>query len=286
MISSGPGAGDAHGLRCMEIWGGSQAVEQSVTTPGLDVWICSQPYKGATGGGDVHYVSLCGGGVITRLILADISGHGEAVSEVATALRNLVRRNINTKSQTRLVQALNRQFAELAQMRRFATAVVVTYLATTDRLTLCNAGHPRPLWYRAATGDWAVLSSEAPGAAAQPANLPLGLDEDTPYDQFSLALERGDYLLLYSDALTEAADPAGQLLGEPGLLNIVRSLDMRGPSEIGPDLLKAVRGYRGGHNPDDDLTLLTLRHTARPPRRPSLAEKIDVYAKVFGLKAV
>ena len=45
-----------------------------------------------------------------------------------------MRRNINKKSQKRLVHALNRQFTELAQLQRFATAIVATYLATTDSL--------------------------------------------------------------------------------------------------------------------------------------------------------
>ncbi|MGL4554849.1 MAG: PP2C family protein-serine/threonine phosphatase, partial [Gemmataceae bacterium] len=138
-----------HGMACMEIWGGSQAADTSVSTPGLDVWVYSRPYAGADGGGDVHYVSLCGGGVITRLILADVSGHGASVAEFGRSLRDMMRRNINNKSQDGLVKDLNRQFGELAKLRRFATAVVATYLTSGDRLTVCNAGHPRPLWYRA-----------------------------------------------------------------------------------------------------------------------------------------
>src|SRR3954471_14429319 len=101
-----------HALRCMEIFGGSGAREEHLSTPGLDAWISSAPFEGAADGGDVHYLSLCGGGVITRLILADVSGHGREVADVATALRALMRKNINSKSQGRLVRALNRQFAE------------------------------------------------------------------------------------------------------------------------------------------------------------------------------
>ncbi len=54
------------------------------------------------------------------------------------------------------------QFAELAQLRRFATAIVATYLATTDRLTISNAAHPRPIRYRAADRAWSILASDAP----------------------------------------------------------------------------------------------------------------------------
>jgi serine phosphatase RsbU (regulator of sigma subunit) len=270
----------------MEIWGGTHAVEQSVATPGLDVWVYSRPFEGATRGGDVHYVSLCGGGVITRLIVADVSGHGAPVAELAGSLRTLMRRNINRKSQTRLVRALNQQFAGLAQMHRFATAIVATYLASHRRLTICNAGHPRPLWYRAATAIWAVLTPESLAPSGDAANLPLGLDDETPYDQFSTPLGRGDIVLLYTDALTEAHDPTGRLLGEEGLLEFARGIDMADPHQVGPALLERLDQYRAGHAPDDDITLLALHHNAGPPKRLSVRDKLDVYAKVFGLRPV
>src|SRR5688500_12623820 len=42
-------------MQCMEVWGGNQAVETSVTMAGLDAWVYSRPYGGdAAGGGDVH----------------------------------------------------------------------------------------------------------------------------------------------------------------------------------------------------------------------------------------
>jgi hypothetical protein len=80
-------APDRHAMQCMEIWGGSHAAESAVTTPGLDTWVYSRPHQGAAEGGDVRYVSLCGGGVITRLVVADISGHGAGVAEFAGMLR-------------------------------------------------------------------------------------------------------------------------------------------------------------------------------------------------------
>ena len=142
-----------HTLQCMEIWGGIEPVERAVSTPGLDLWVFSQPFEGDAQGGDVYYVTLCGGGIITRIVVADVSGHGSSVAEFSLSLRSLLRKNINQKSQKRLVERLNRQFTEMAALRRFATALVVTYLASTNRLTVCNAGHPHPLLYSAATGD-------------------------------------------------------------------------------------------------------------------------------------
>lgn len=269
-------------MRCMEIRGGSRAVEESLETPGLDAWVYSRPFEGDDHGGDVYYVSLCGGGTITRIVVADVSGHGARVADFSSTLRELMRKNINAKSQTRLVKALNREFGQSAGLLRFATAVVATYLAHLRRLTVCNAGHPRPLWYRAATGVWEWLDRD-PGV---PGNLPLGVDDDSPYRQFAVDLGPGDVVVLYTDALTEAADASGGLLGEEGLIAIARGLDPAAPERIGPALLAAVEAHRGGRPADDDLTLLTIVHTGEGPRPPGLGEKLDVYAKVFGLKSI
>jgi serine phosphatase RsbU (regulator of sigma subunit) len=270
----------------MEIWGGSHAANTSVSTPGLDFWIYSRPHEQSGAGGDVHYVSLCGGGVITRFILADVSGHGASAADMARSLRELMRRNINRKSHTRLVKELNRQFSALAEQRRFATAVVGTYLATDDRLTICNAGHPRPFWYRADAGKWLLLAG-TDGADASPlANLPLGVDDSTTYPQSALDLARGDLALIYTDALTEGTDAGGRQLGEGGLFDLVRQLDVAEPAKVAEGLIQRLDGYRQGRAPDDDLTFLLLHRNAGGPARLSLRQKLDVYAKVFGLKSV
>ena len=275
-------SGPPHTMHCMEIRGGNRAVEGAVRTPGLDLWVFSQPYHADDRGGDVHYVSVCGGGIITRMIVADVSGHGATVGEFSGQLRDLMRRNINDKSQKRLVGSLNRQFSELAQLKVFATAIVATYLATTDRLAVCNVAHPRPLRFRASTGSWSVLTDEAaPGS-----NLPLGLDSGTKYEQFTVQLEPGDYVIIYTDALIEAADASDSLLGENGLLEIARGLDPSAPDRLGPGLVEGVRRHRSGVAAEDDVTLLVLHHNGGPPRKPSIGEKLDVYAKVFGLKTV
>lgn len=281
------GGRDQHTLQCMEIWGGIEPVERTVSTPGLDLWVFSQPFGGEQQGGDVYYLTLCGGGLITRIVVADVSGHGASVAEFSLSLRALLRKNINQKSQKRLVECLNRQFAEMAEMRRFATALVVTYLASTDRLSVCNAGHPRPLFYRAIDQKWSLLS-RASDDRDDGGNLPLGLDESTRYQTFEVTLMPGDLALLYTDALIEAADPTGKLLGESGLLELVQSLHLATatPGTIGSNLLAEVGRHRGLVNAEDDVTIIVLHHNGSDSPRLSVAQKLDVYAKVFHFKSV
>ena len=103
-----------------------------------------------------------------------------------------------------------------------------------------------------------------------------------------MKLGRGDLVLFYTDALIEAADGAGQLLGESGLLEVARRLDasVSAPVSVGTSLLEAVARHRGEAPADDDVTLVVLHHNASASPRLTLGEKVDVYAKVFGLKPV
>jgi serine phosphatase RsbU (regulator of sigma subunit) len=271
----------------MEIWGGIEPVEKSLATPGLDLWVYSQPFRGEEEGGDVYYVSLCGGGLITRIAVADVSGHGRSVAGFSSSLRAIIRRNINQKSQDRLVRELDRQFAAMAAMRHFATAIVATCLASTDRLSISVAGHPSPLLRRARDGQWSLIA-QGGGAAGPLANLPLGLDEGSGYANLTLDFAPGDVVVFYTDALIEAADEHGRLLGPEGLLDAARQADLAEatPRRLGVAILEAVENHRQGQPAADDLTLVVARHNAGSPRKLSLAQKIDVYAKVFGLRPV
>jgi serine phosphatase RsbU (regulator of sigma subunit) len=220
------------------------------------------------------------------LILADVSGHGAAVADMARSLRDLMRRNINRKSQSRLVGELNRQFNDLARLSRFATALVATYLANRQQLTLCNAGHPRPLWYRAASDQWSFVDADDHDRAGRLANLPLGVDTSTAYPQLTLEMNPGDIVFFYTDALTELADSKGEMLGEQGLRRLMESIRAADAPSMAQALVTALERHHEGRAADDDATFLLLFHRAYHPKRLSIGEKIDVYAKVFGLKPV
>lgn len=257
-------------MQCMEVWGGNQPVDSGVVMAGLDAWVFSQPYAGAAAGGDVHYVSSCATGRITRLLVADVSGHGAAVSETSLALRSLMRRYVNFIDQTQFVRSLNDEFVSLSRNGSFATAVVTTYFAPTGEISLCNAGHPPPLLYRAKTRTWSLVEAGARPNAAAPANLPLGIVDLTAYEQFSLRLRTGDLILCYTDSLIEAKDPAGEWIGPNGLLEIVRTLDVSEPAALIPALIAAIRDHAEGNLTDDDITVLLFRPNGLAPQAPFL----------------
>jgi sigma-B regulation protein RsbU (phosphoserine phosphatase) len=112
----------------MEVWGGNQAVDTGVAMSGLDAWVYSKPFGQSEAGGDVYYVSSCATGRITRLLVADVAGHGGAVDKTAVELRGLMRQFVNYLDQTRFVTEMNARFSALSQNGCCATADVVANL--------------------------------------------------------------------------------------------------------------------------------------------------------------
>jgi serine phosphatase RsbU (regulator of sigma subunit) len=267
-------------MQCMEVWGGSQLTARGVEMGGLDAWVYSKPYEQAAEGGDVYYASSCATGRISRLLLADVSGHGNAVADTAVELRALMRRYVNFLDQTEFVRSMNRQFIAMSRQERFATAVVTTFFATTRRMSICNAGHPRPLLYRVRTGQWSIVeqnSDDRPEAS----NIPLGILDLTEYEQFDVELEAGDLVLCYTDALTESRQADGEFIGEAGLLKIARELRTNEPEQLIPSLLAAVGAKHAGNLDGDDVTVLLLRPSGKRPRY-SFFERLWAQLRLMG----
>lgn len=273
------------GLACMEVWGGNASADETLSAPGMDVRIVCRPYQGNAGGGDIHYMSLCGSGNITRYAIADVSGHGDGVSEIAGSLRGLMRRHINRVDQSRMARAINEEFDELSSSGMFATALLATYYAPSDHLIVCNAGHPPPLWYRTSRNAWEQLVSQDQAASRGSGlrNLPLGVISPTEYEQFAVRLDPGDIVVLYTDALSEAKDGSGSQLGTQGLLDLCNTLDSSDPARFPFTLLDAVGAYRSGEPSDDDETLIVLSHNASDPPRQSIGEKFRMLGKMMGI---
>jgi phosphoserine phosphatase RsbU/P len=275
------GTEPAQQMQCMEVWGGSQLTARTVELAGLDAWVYSKPFGQAQRGGDVYYASSCATGRIARLLLADVSGHGKMVAATAADLRALMRRFVNRLDQTEFVRLLNHQFAKLSRAGTFATAIVATYFAPSQRLILCNAGHPRPLLYRATEQEWSFLGTEEPNHESQARNLPLGILDVADYEQFDVELEPGDCLLCYTDALIESHDADGEMLGEAGLLRIVRLLGDVESQELTKTLLHEISERYPDNLSEDDVTVLVLRANGHKPQY-SLREIFRAQIRLVG----
>jgi serine phosphatase RsbU (regulator of sigma subunit) len=248
-------------LACFELWGGNGSVNHAVELPGLSGWVYSMPIEPGLDGGDVHFLSVCSKGKVSRIAVADVAGHGSHASLMAENLRKVLQRHTNNWDQSALMRELNEAFSRESTHSQFATAAVLGFYAETGELLFSSAGHPPALWYRAKDESWEVLQDYTPHSV-EIGGLPLGLIPGTDYCQTGVRLGAGDTLLLYTDGITEARNPSGSELGHEGLLQSVRSLSLGSPVDICRDLLSAVRKYRADEPRHDDETLLVLQYMA------------------------
>src|SRR5215469_11713345 len=160
-------------LACFELWGGNRSADHPVELPGLAGWVYSQPLEPDAGGGDVHYLSVCSKGMVSRVALADVAGHGRGASLIAENLRHVLQRHTDNWDQSALMRELNEAFASQSE-GEYATAAVLSFYFESGELLFTNAGHPPILWYHAWDHSWDLLEAGTP-FAVDIEGLPLGL---------------------------------------------------------------------------------------------------------------
>jgi sigma-B regulation protein RsbU (phosphoserine phosphatase) len=252
-------------LECAETWAGNERTSSVVELPGLVVWVHSVPAGPTDAGGDVHYLSVCPSCIVSRIALADVSGHGLAVKALGEKLQELMQQYLRALEQVGLMQDLNQAVQHELDDVHYATMVAVGWHGRRGLLVVTNAGHPPPLWYRAARREWSWLETQRASERGRPAGLPLGLLPDIRYDRTVIKPQVGDLVVLYTDGASEATNPAGEELGRDGLMASARTLDSSSAEVLGTSLTSAVRGFRGGVEPADDETIIVLQAVAINP---------------------
>jgi sigma-B regulation protein RsbU (phosphoserine phosphatase) len=246
-------------LACAETWASNKRTASLVELPGLTAWVYSAPVGPGHAGGDVHYVSVCPSCIVSRIALADVSGHGQAVAVFGEKLKEFMQRYLLDLEQIALMRDLNHVVREELGDGHYATMVAVGFHGRRGLVILTNAGHPPPLWYRASPNEWSWLETQRPSERGRSAGVPLGLFADVAYDRLVVKPKSGDLIVLYSDGVSEATSPSGNELGRDGLMNMARALDSSSAEALGTQLALALRAFRGDGEPLDDVTIIVMR---------------------------
>ena len=120
----------------------------------------------------------------------------------------------------------------------------------------CSAGSGRLRPHR---GSFICTARPGPVRSLHGDNLPLGVREGEIYDQVSVPFEPGDLLLFYSDGITEARNPAGELFGPMRLEECVVSNGNLEPEPLVEGIRQAVAAFTGSERLTDDLTSVAIR---------------------------
>ena len=237
-------------IHCSEIWGGINVASEDVCTSGITATIHSTA-SGAIHGGDIYYFSVCSYDVLTRVVLADMRGHGEEAAELSGWLYKLLLEFMNSTDGAGILRGLNEKIVERG-FRALTTAVVLSFNRLDRTLFYANAGHPPPLAWSAKSGWNNLHMIDSLG----PANLPLGIKSNTHYDQASQTLAPGDRLFLYSDGITECPNANGDFFDEDRLLRLLDENKNEELHVLKQELKENLEAFSGGQLLHDDCTFL------------------------------
>jgi sigma-B regulation protein RsbU (phosphoserine phosphatase) len=148
-----------------------------------------------------------------------------------------------------IIARVNRELCQNNNDMMFVTLFFGMLSLDTGEVLYCNAGHNPP--YRVNCGD--------PQAIEDAKGMILGIRPHAAYTTGKLILAPRETLYLYSDGVTEAHDPVGNLFCEHRLEAVLRTHAGRGSREVVGGVTEALKGFVGTAPQSDDITMLAVR---------------------------
>ncbi len=186
----------------------------------------------------------------TAFLLADVSGKGLGAALCTNLLQGALSGMTLGTDPARVFNHVNRFLCDHAEIGRYAT-MFFGIIDDQGHLEYINAGHPSPFLIRSGVAEDVFTEG----------SYPVGLVPEAEYTTVCLKLEPGDTLVLFSDGVTEAMDPAEQLFGVPRLKEVLMGAATQTPlDELQRKVLDAVENFAHGASQADDLTLLLVRY--------------------------
>ena len=219
--------------------------------PNLPQWQIAAYYGPARAvGGDFYdFIEMPGGRI--GIAVGDVTDKGVPAALVMARTHSILRAEASrSDSPGEILARANELLVPEMPARMFVTCLFAILDPRTGRMVLANAGHNLPY----VRTDDGVVELRATG-------MPLGLMADIKYDETEGVIAPGSNVLLYSDGLVEAHDPAQEMFGFPRLRQAM-TIDDAG-SDLLDRLLEDLRAFTGADwEQEDDITLVTLRRAS------------------------
>ncbi|MFQ6099512.1 MAG: PP2C family protein-serine/threonine phosphatase, partial [Armatimonadota bacterium] len=185
--------------------------------------------------------------------IADVSGRGVVAALHLSLLKYAVHAAAQVHAQPGEIAAqanriLYPHFATL-EFELFVGMFFAVLDLRTGQLTYVNAGHVPPFILR---GSGEVRELRTGG-------LVLGVDTLAPYREQAARLEPGDALIVCTDGINGAVNPAGEELTAEDLAREVADMREASAEEIAERLVQRGRAFAGGVVEDDATALVMKR---------------------------
>jgi sigma-B regulation protein RsbU (phosphoserine phosphatase) len=200
-------------------------------------------------GGDCFDVIELGGGR-HGFFVGDVSGKGISAALIATMLQGVF---FTTAAMdialAGIFSRVNLYLCTRTGEDRYATAFY-GILDKSGRFEYVNAGHVPPLLKRK-NGGLEGLGS---------ANFPVGMFPEAEYQSARANLEPGDYLVIYTDGVSEASNPRNELFEEARLRQIIDAFAGDTVEQLGDAIRDGMKAFTEGAPQSDDITILVIQY--------------------------
>src|SRR5271163_3293809 len=183
------------------------------------------------------------------IALGDVAGKGSAAALYgAVAVGTL--RSLGTQKlrPANMLRSMNGFLTERLIEGRFMTLCFATWHRGRHKLRIANAGQEEPFLYHSGRCERIML-----------AGFPLGMFEESTYDQRSYILNEGDIVVFHSDGIGDTQNSAGEFFGHTRLADLITANHQLNSDAIADKILEEVDAFSGGAHPFDDRTLLVLK---------------------------
>ena len=200
-------------------------------------------------GGDCFDVIELGGGR-HGFFVGDVSGKGISAALLATLLQGVFFTTAAMDiSLPGVFSRVNQYLCERSGEDRYAT-VFYGILDKMGRFEYVNAGHVPPL-LRRKSGALEGLGS---------ANFPVGMFVEAEYQSARINLDSGDFLVIYTDGVSEASNLQNDLFEESRLREIVEKFDGDNVSALADSIREGMKAFTQGAPQSDDVTILVIQY--------------------------
>ncbi len=205
-------------------------------------------------GGDFYdYVDLPGGAL--GFALGDVAGKGPPAALLSAMMQGIfAAQAASSDSPSQTISRVNLALYRRGIESRFVT-LMYGVLGPDGRLTYCNAGHNPPLVLSRSGSTPSVRRLECGGPI-------VGLFEAATYDEETVELASGDWLIIFSDGVSEAMSANGEEYGEERIVECVEKNLSFEPRQLLEGLFADVREFARGAAQSDDITAMVLRYGA------------------------
>ena len=223
--------------------------EQAPDLPHSELFGRTLPSR--TVSGDYYDFFVRGDGAVD-IVVADVCGKGMAASILAASVQSAFQAwAAENFPPDRVCARLNDLVCRRTSPEKFVTFIAVLYDPETGAIVYSNAGHNPGIVLRAAGGH-ELLPAQG---------TPLGLFPGRSYGSAALTLAPGDLLVLYTDGVTEAANPDDEEFGLDRLVALVRSVASRPLDGVEAAIGEGLAAFAAGVPFHDDRTIVLLRRT-------------------------